>query len=142
VCAGCFPLVRRKIDREETTVLRPFCSRKEPRARRGPSPHRGHEIFRLIFHKQNQQDRELKPSNRPTEINELPWIRLTSFGRRGPVGMRISVHRGELREGDWVQLSIAPKDTRPRPIVFHSQLRANGYTEQSRGSLFAVEVLF
>jgi hypothetical protein len=33
-------------------------------------------IFRLIFREQNQQDREFKLSNRPTEINELPWIRL------------------------------------------------------------------
>jgi beta-lactamase superfamily II metal-dependent hydrolase len=48
----------------------------------------------------------------------------------------------EFQEGDWVQLNIAPRDGRPRPIVFHSQLRANGYTEQSRGSLFGADVLF
>lgn len=48
----------------------------------------------------------------------------------------------ELQEGDWVQLSIAPKDGTSRPIVFHSQLRPNGYTEQSRGSLYAADRLF
>jgi hypothetical protein len=48
----------------------------------------------------------------------------------------------EPQEGDWLQLRIAPHDTEQRPIVFHSQLRLNGYTEQSRGSLFEAEVLF
>jgi beta-lactamase superfamily II metal-dependent hydrolase len=48
----------------------------------------------------------------------------------------------EPQEGDWLQLRIAPRDGIPRPIVFHSQLRFNGYSEQSRGSLFEAEVLF
>jgi hypothetical protein len=47
----------------------------------------------------------------------------------------------DLQEGDWVQLNIAPSDGRPRPIVFHSQLRPIGCTEQSRGSLFGADQL-
>lgn len=48
----------------------------------------------------------------------------------------------EFREGDWLHLDVRPADGIHRPIVFHSQLRENGYTEQSRGSLFEVGFLF
>lgn len=48
----------------------------------------------------------------------------------------------EFREGDWLRLDVRPADGIHRPIVFHSQLRPNGYTEQSRGSLFEASFLF
>jgi len=49
----------------------------------------GHEIFRLIFCEYNQHDRESELSNRPTEINELVWIRLTLLGRRNRRSARL-----------------------------------------------------
>ena len=47
----------------------------------------------------------------------------------------------EPNEGDWIQLSIQKDPKYPSPIVYHSQLREEGYVEQSRGRLEKAEML-
>jgi hypothetical protein len=42
-----------------------------------------------FFCEYNQHDRESELSNRPTEINELVWIRLTLLGRRNRRSARL-----------------------------------------------------
>jgi len=45
-------------------------------------------------------------------------------------------------KGTWLHLRVGPTDLASRPIVFHSQLRDSGYTEQGRGSLLECDRLF